>query len=90
MVEFTIDSLPKSVILPVNALVFRSEGLQVAVVDKHNHIDLRHITMGTDFGKEVQINSGVLPGERIIVNPDDSIYQGECVRVIGLAHRSLI
>lgn len=90
MVEFSIDSIPNSVILPVNALVFRSDGLQVAVVDRQDCIELRNITMGTDFGKEVQINSGILPGERIIVNPADSIYQGQSVHVVGLAHRSLI
>jgi len=90
MVEFSIPSIPNSVILPVNTLVFQSAGLQVAVVDKHNRIDLRNITMGIDFGKEVQINSGVLPGERVIVNPMDSIHQGERVQVIGLASRNLI
>ncbi|MDP3560584.1 MAG: efflux RND transporter periplasmic adaptor subunit [Legionellaceae bacterium] len=83
MVEFTITSYPNSVILPINTLIFRAEGLQVAVVNKDNRIDLRNITMGTDFGSEVQINSGILPGERIVINPYDYIHQGEYVHVIA-------
>ncbi len=90
MVEFSIPSIPSSVVLPVNTLIFRAQGLQVAVVDKNNRIDIRNITMGTDFGNTVQINSGINPGERVIVNPADSIYQGQSVQVVGLANKNLI
>ena len=82
MVEFSIDSFPNSVVIPVNTLIFRADGLQVAVVNKNDAVDIRTITMGTDFGKEVQINSGIQPGERVIVNPVDSLLQGEKVHVV--------
>ncbi len=89
MVEFSIPSIPNSVILPVNTLLFQAAGLQVAVVDKDSRVDLRDITMGTDFGKSVQINSGILPGERIILNPADSIHQGQHVRIVDANNRSV-
>ncbi len=82
MVEFSIQTYPKSVILPINTLIFQADGLQVAVLKKDNCIELRHIEVGTDFGKDVMINSGVLPGERIVVNPYDYLHQGECVNVV--------
>lgn len=82
MVEFSIDTYPKSVILPINTLIFQAEGLQVAVLKKDNCIELRDVEVGTDFGKDVMINSGILPGERIVINPYDYFHQGECVNVV--------
>ncbi len=88
VVYFSISSYPNSMIVPVNALVFRAAGLQVAVVQKDNRVDLKNIIIGTDFGKYVQINSGIQLGERIIINPNDSLYQGQHVRVADLTVKS--
>lgn len=82
VVYFSIPSFPNSMIIPVNALVFRQSGLQVAVVKKNNRIHLKNVVIGTDFGHYVQINSGIQPGERIIINPIDSLYQGQQVQVV--------
>ncbi|MDA9272175.1 efflux RND transporter periplasmic adaptor subunit [bacterium] len=81
-VDFSLHSYPNSVIIPVNALLFRAEGLQVAMIEKDNRVRLKSIEVGTDFGKAVQINSGVQPGDQIIINPFDSIYQGQAVHVV--------
>jgi RND family efflux transporter MFP subunit len=67
--------------LPVNALLFRAQGLQVATLDKHNKVVLKSVTIHHDLGREVEINSGITANDRIIINPNDSITTGEQVRV---------
>lgn len=89
-VDFSLPSYPNSVILPVNTLLFRAEGLQVAVLEKDNHVALRNIEIGTDFGKRVQINSGIKPGESVIINPSDSIYEGQVVRLVDNKKKNII
>ncbi len=70
-----------AVILPVSAMLFRSEGLQVAVVENGNRADLRSVTAGRDFGNEIEIVSGIKPGDWVIDNPSDSLISGESVRI---------
>jgi len=67
--------------IPVNTLLFRSDGLQVAAIDKNNRVQLKSITVGRDFGSEVEVSSGLTAGERIILNPADSIFNGEEVKI---------
>lgn len=67
--------------LPVNALMFRSEGLRVATVGSDNRVALVPITLGRDFGNEVEVIAGLKGDEQVIVNPPDSIQVGETVRV---------
>ncbi|HWW32471.1 MAG TPA: efflux RND transporter periplasmic adaptor subunit [Steroidobacteraceae bacterium] len=68
--------------VPVNAVLFRSQGLLVATVDPSGHAHLRHITQGRDFGKEIEVLSGVDADDTLIVNPPDSISDGMQVRVV--------
>lgn len=68
--------------LPVNTLLFQSEGLQVAILKHENEVELRSIKIARDLGEEVEIDSGVNPGEKIIINPDDSIFNGQHVRLV--------
>jgi RND family efflux transporter MFP subunit len=67
--------------LPVNTLIFRANGLQVAIVDIDNHAQLKTVSMGRDFGNEVEITTGIQPNDSIIVNPPDSLANGQTVRV---------
>ncbi len=80
-VTFNFPILATTVRLPVNALLFRAEGLQVAIVDKDNKVVLKSIKISRDFGSEVEIESGITPKDKIIINPPDSISAGELVRV---------
>jgi multidrug efflux pump subunit AcrA (membrane-fusion protein) len=66
--------------IPVNTLLFRSEGLRVASV-KDNKATLIPITLGRDFGNEVEVLTGLNGDEHLIVNPPDSIVSGEPVRM---------
>jgi RND family efflux transporter MFP subunit len=67
--------------LPVNAVMFRTEGVQVALVDANGRVTLHPITLGRDYGNAVEVVAGLTGSERIIVNPPDSIESGETVRV---------
>ena len=74
-----------SYIVPVNTLLFRSEGLRVATVtDGQNgtkQAQLLPVTIGHDYGSEVEVVSGLTGNEQVIVNPPDSIVAGQEVRV---------
>ncbi|WP_238589566.1 hypothetical protein [Legionella cincinnatiensis] len=78
-----MDIPPKTVMLPVNTLLFRAQGLQVASLDKDDKVVLKSITVRRDFGSKLEIATGVLPGDRIILNPSDGITNGETVRVVS-------
>lgn len=73
--------------LPVNTLMFRSEGLRVAVV-KNGAVTLVPITLGRDFGSTVEVISGVTGTERVVVNPPDSLAEGQSVNIAPQQKRS--
>jgi RND family efflux transporter MFP subunit len=66
--------------LPVNTLIFRSEGMRVGVV-KNGVVSLVPVTLGRDFGTTVEIVSGLKGGESVVVNPPDSLADGQAVTV---------
>ncbi|MBV9620705.1 MAG: efflux RND transporter periplasmic adaptor subunit [Gammaproteobacteria bacterium] len=67
--------------IPVNTLLFRAEGLQVATLDASQQVHLKAIVQGRDFGREVEVMSGLSPADTLVLNPPDSITEGEPVRV---------
>ena len=73
--------------LPVDALIFKSDGLQVATVDSANRIALVTVVAGRDFGDTVEIVSGLSGDERVVANPSDSLTSGQVVRVVAPAAR---
>ncbi len=75
-----LPSQARSVIIPSNTLLFRSEGLRVGVV-RNDHAQLAPITIGVDYGATVQVTSGVTPTDQVIVSPSDSLISGTPVRV---------
>jgi|HubBroStandDraft_6_1064221.scaffolds.fasta_scaffold75310_2 RND family efflux transporter MFP subunit len=80
-VHLKLPTATAAFILPVNALLFREEGLRVAAVTDGKHAELKPVTLGHDFGSEVEVVAGLAGNESIIVNPPDSIVSGEEVRV---------
>jgi hypothetical protein len=67
--------------LPVSALIFRAQGLQVGVVKDGNRAQLANIILGRDFGSEVEVVSGLQADDQVIINPPDSLISGEEIRV---------
>jgi RND family efflux transporter MFP subunit len=80
-VHLKVPSGSQTFILPVSALIFRSAGLQVGTVQDENRAVLKDITLGHDYGNEVQVVSGLNANDSVIVNPPDSLVPGETVRV---------
>ena len=77
-----LPAMNDAIRLPVNALLFRAEGLQVAVVDANSHVQLKSVTMGRNMGNEVEIIAGLQPGEWVVINPPDSLAVGQQVRIL--------
>ena len=69
------------VTVPQNAMLFRREGAQVAVVGPDDKVQLRHINIGRDYGNTLEVLGGVDVNDRVIVNPSDSIEEGQKVNV---------
>lgn len=69
------------VTVPVNAMMFRQEGPRVAVVGSDNKVQLRPIAIGRDYGATLEVLSGVGVEDLIIINPSDSLEEGQPVRV---------
>lgn len=80
-VHLKLPTPVSSLILPVNTLLFRSEGLRVATVGNDQKVELKPITLGHDFGSEVEVVAGLQGNENVILNPPDSVTAGETVRV---------
>jgi hypothetical protein len=57
--------------------------VQVATVDGANHVRLKRVTVGRDFGNVVQLAGGVERADRIIDSPPDGIADGDLVRTAG-------
>ncbi|HZM08710.1 MAG TPA: efflux RND transporter periplasmic adaptor subunit [Candidatus Limnocylindrales bacterium] len=71
----------QKVTLPVNAMLFRQEGTRVAVVGSDNKVRLRPITIGRDYGNTLEILGGVSVEDQVVVNPADSLEEGQQVNV---------
>jgi len=80
-VHLAVPAQASTYLLPVNTLIFRSEGLRVGIV-KDGKVVLSTVTPGHDFGNEIEIVSGLKPDDRVIVNPPDSLVSGQEVQIV--------
>jgi len=81
-VHFAIGTNVNKVTVPVNAMLFRAEGPQVAVVGSDNRVQLRRINIGRDYGTTLEILGGVSATDRIVINPADSLEDGQHVNAV--------
>jgi len=80
-VHLAVPTQASTFLLPVNTLVFRSEGLRVGIV-KDGKAVLTPVIPGHDFGNTIEIVSGVKANDQVIVNPPDSIVSGQAVQIV--------
>ncbi len=80
-VHIAVPSQASTFLLPVNTLIFRSEGLRVGIV-RDGKVVLTAVTPGHDFGNEIEIVSGLKPDDQVIINPPDSIISGQEVQTV--------
>jgi RND family efflux transporter MFP subunit len=79
-VHFHLPAGLHTVTIPSNALLFRSEGLRVAVV-REERVKLAPITIGHDYGNAVEVTLGLTPSDQVVLDPPDSIASEMKVRV---------
>ncbi len=65
--------------VPTNSLLLRSEGPRIGVVDANNRIRLQAVTLGADYGQTIEVLSGVKATDRLVINPSDSLADGDIV-----------
>jgi RND family efflux transporter MFP subunit len=87
-VHFKLTGAHGTARIPASALIFRGSGLFAAGVGADNRVKLKPIQLGRDFGTEIEVLSGIVPGERIIVNPPDSLVDNQLVRVASAKQQS--
>ncbi|MGO9445852.1 MAG: efflux RND transporter periplasmic adaptor subunit [Thiobacillaceae bacterium] len=87
-VHFKLRQRPHTLRIPANTLIFDAHGLRVAVVGPDNRVSLQAITLGRDFGQEVEIIAGLKPDQILVVNPPDSLTDGQTVKANVLAELS--
>jgi len=80
-VHLKVPSQSSTFLLPVNTLIFRSEGLQVGIV-KNGNVVLQTVTPGHDFGNQIEIVAGLKANDQVIINPPDSIVSGQKVQIV--------
>jgi RND family efflux transporter MFP subunit len=80
-VHFDAQLSGKRLALPINAVLFRPEGAMAAVVGPNNTLVLKKLTIGRDLGDSVEILQGLTSEDAVVVNPADSLEQGEKVVV---------
>ena len=80
-VKLGVSTTTHDYTVPANTVLFRSEGLRVALVDDQQHVHLQPITLGRDFGSTVEVTEGLQDNDRIVISPPDSMYEGQQVNV---------
>jgi RND family efflux transporter MFP subunit len=67
--------------VPVNALLFRAEGLRAVTVDAEHKTHLQQLLIGRDYGNSLEVLQGLKPDDWIVLNPPDSLDEGLQVNV---------
>jgi RND family efflux transporter MFP subunit len=80
-VHLKVPTQASTFLLPVNTLIFRSEGLQVGTV-KDGNVALTTVTPGHDFGNQIEIVAGLKSNDQVIIDPPDSIVSGQKVQIV--------
>jgi RND family efflux transporter MFP subunit len=80
-VHLAVPSQASTFLIPVNTLLFRTEGLRVGLV-KDGKVVLATITPGHDFGNEIETVAGLKANDQVILNPPDSIVAGQAVQIV--------
>lgn len=74
-----------TLVVPTNVLLFRGEGTRVAVVDSASRVRLRPVTLGRNLGEAIEVTEGIDGRDRLVVNPSDSLAEGDAVAVAAEA-----
>jgi RND family efflux transporter MFP subunit len=82
-VDLNLPRKDPPLLMPSDTLVVRPEGTMVAVLSPENVVHFQRITVGRDFGDRIEVLSGMIEGQKVIVNPNDSVQEGVKVRPVA-------
>jgi RND family efflux transporter MFP subunit len=80
-VHFKVPGSTTTLQIPASALIFRADGLQVATIGPDHRVKLSKIVQGRDFGRSVEVLSGIAAGDAVVANPPDSLNDGAEVQI---------
>lgn len=80
-VHFAVPVQTIRMSVPVNTILFRPEGPRVAVVGPNQRIQLKAVIIGRDFGTKLEILGGLEPSDNVVLNPADSLEEGQPVQI---------
>jgi RND family efflux transporter MFP subunit len=87
-VHFNLANSPNTLRIPTSALIFREDGVQVALLGPGNKIELRSLTLGRNLGTEFEVLKGLTASDAVVNSPSDSLSSGEVVKVVNDAKPS--
>lgn len=80
-IRFSLDRTTKAIIAPAGIMMFRSDGPHVALVQNGNRVHFAKVVPGRDYGATIELLSGVIAGDRAILNPSEELVEGAKVEV---------
>jgi RND family efflux transporter MFP subunit len=80
-VEFLLADDNAPIVVPANAFVFRAQGPQVVTVTRDNRIHWQKISVGRDFGTQLEVLEGLEENTKVVMNPTDDLDEGITVQV---------
>jgi multidrug efflux pump subunit AcrA (membrane-fusion protein) len=86
-VTFTLKREVIPVLVPTAALVIRTAGPKVAVLDDRQKVSYRDVQLGRDYGAEVEVTAGLRGGEAVILHPGEDLPEGAAVQAVPSASR---
>jgi membrane fusion protein, multidrug efflux system len=87
-VHFNVKTATARFSVPVNALLFRAEGTRAAVVGSDGKVHLKPVVIGRDYGTDVEILNGLEASDSLILNPSDSLEEGQPVHATKQGDKS--
>ena len=79
--HFDVQVSGQRLSLPINALLFRPEGTMAAVLGSNDVLSLKKLTIGRDLGNSVEVLEGITAADQVVINPPDSLENGEKVEL---------
>ncbi|HZS58968.1 MAG TPA: efflux RND transporter periplasmic adaptor subunit [Gemmatimonadaceae bacterium] len=86
-VHFQIDRSTAPLVVTANALVTRSDGPQVVEVGADSTAHFTHVTLGRDYGSQVELTDGITEGATVVVNPSDDVIENARLRIVAYSDR---
>jgi RND family efflux transporter MFP subunit len=87
-VHFNLANNPSTIRIPTSALIFRENGVQIAVLGADNKVELKSVKLGRNLGTEFEVLNGLTVSDTVINSPPDSLSSGEVVKVVKDAQPS--